>query len=221
MGISSSQTFVLNHSASVRRVHARVNISTFCGNAPAAFGLSTIGVMLVLGVAAPAIAPYEPAVQDVRHLLEGPSAAHALGTDDLGRDTLSRVIFGAQPALFVSFIATGFAVVAGTSLGLAAGYIRGVVDTVLMRVMDGLLAVPMLVVALTITAMVGPSLNAVSLAIGVANIPVFARLARGQTLAVRVFDYVTAARALGAQPTRVMGRHVLPNIIAPIIVQVR
>jgi peptide/nickel transport system permease protein len=189
-------------------------------NGSAIAGLSILGLMLIVAVTAPAIAPYEPARQDTARLLEGPSATHLFGTDDLGRDTLSRVIYGSQPALTVSVVATGFALTIGTALGLIAGYMRGLIDGVLMRLMDGLLAVPMLVVALTITGVAGPSLSTVVVAIGIANVPVFARLARGQTLAVRVLDYVVAARGLGARPLRVVVQHVLPNILTPILVQV-
>jgi peptide/nickel transport system permease protein len=217
---TSSQLLVLDLDRSDRWVIRRMDIGEMWSNGPAIAGLSILGLMLILAITAPAIAPYDPAQQDTTRLLEGPSATHLFGTDDLGRDTLSRVIHGSQPALTVSFIATGFALTVGTALGLIAGYMRGLLDSVLMRVMDGLLAVPMLVVALTITGVAGPSLSTVIVAIGVANVPVFARLARGQTLAVRSLDYVVAARGLGARPIRVVLQHVLPNILTPILVQI-
>jgi peptide/nickel transport system permease protein len=204
------------------RPYPRVAFPTLRGllrTGPGAFGVGCIGLVCVLAVAAPVVARYDPAQQEVRHLLEGPSATHLLGTDDLGRDTLSRLIYGAQPALAVGLIATGLALLVGTALGLVAGYRRGLVDATLMRVMDGLLAVPTLVLALAITSALGPGLANAMLAIGVTGIPVFARLVRGQTLATRGLEYVYAAHLLGASPARVVLRHVLPNILSVIIVQ--
>jgi peptide/nickel transport system permease protein len=175
MAATPSQALVLHVDRSDRWVIRLVNIAEGWSNGPAIAGLSIHGLMLILAATALAIAPYDPALQDTTRLLEGPSATHLFGTDDLGRDTLSRVIYGSQPALTVSFVATGFALTIGTALGLISGYMRGLLDSVLMRVMDVLLAVPMLVVALTITGVVGPSLSTVIVAIGVANVPVFAR----------------------------------------------
>jgi peptide/nickel transport system permease protein len=186
---------------------------------PGAFGLGCIGLICVLALVAPLVAPYDPAHQEVRRLFEGPSATHFLGTDDLGRDTLSRLIYGAQPALAVGIIATGLALLVGTALGLIAGYRRGLVEATLMRIMDGMLAVPTLVLALAITSALGPGIVNAMLAIGVTGIPVFARLVRGQTLAIRGLEYVHAAYLLGASPARVVLRHVLPNIVSTIIVQ--
>jgi peptide/nickel transport system permease protein len=152
-------------------------------------------------------------------MLEGPSATHLLGTDDLGRDTLSRLIYGAQQVLAVGFIATGLALISGTAIGLVAGYKRGVHDTILMTVMDGLLAIPGLVLALAIMSALGPGLTNAMLAIGITGIPVFARLVRGQTVATRNLEFVHAARLIGAGPTRVAVWHVLPNIASAIVVQ--
>jgi len=204
------------------RPYPRVALPTLRGllrTGPGVFGLGCIGLMCVVAVAAPGVAPYDPAQQEVRRLLEGPSAAHLLGTDDLGRDTLSRLIYGAQPALAVGMIATGLALLVGTALGLVAGYRRGLVDATLMRMMDGLLAVPTLVLALAITSALGPGLVNAMLAIGVTGIPGFARLVRGQTVATRTLEYVYAAYLSGASPARIVLRHILPNIVSAIIVQ--
>lgn len=173
---------------------------------------------VLLGLFAPLIMPYGPAQVGVGNILEAPSAAHLLGTDELGRDTLTRVAFGARVSLQVGLIAVGIALVAGTFLGLLAGYVGGFLDSLIMRIMDGLMAFPALVLALGITAVFGPSLSNVMFAIGVTRVPDFARLARGQVLSVRDLDYVQAANAVGASHFRLMFRHILPNIVAPIIV---
>jgi peptide/nickel transport system permease protein len=193
-------------------------------NRLATMRLAQIGGLLVLVVLVAAVlagvaAPYSPTQQDIRNLLRPPSAAHPLGTDELGRDTLTRVMFGAQASLEVGIIAVGISLVVGSALGLVAGYLRGVTDATLMRVMDGLLALPTLVLALAITAMLGPSLNNAMLAIGITGVPIFARLVRGQVLSVRELDFVHAARSLGAGHVRMIGRHILPNVLSPIVVQ--
>ncbi len=184
----------------------------------AVIGGAVITVMVVAAVFAPMVAPYDPTKQDFTNLLQGPSPAHLLGTDELGRDTLSRVIYGARVSLQVGIIAVGLSLIVGGGLGLISGYSGGVVDTVIMRVMDGLLAFPALVLALAITAMLGPNLRNAMIAIGVTGIPSFARLIRGQVLVIRDLEYVQAAHSVGASHGRIMMRHVLPNTIAPIIV---
>ena len=152
---------------------------------PAVVGGAVIAAIVVAAVFAPLVAPDDPTAQDFTSLLQGPSTAHPLGTDELGRDTLSRVIYGARVSLQVGVIAVGLALITGGCLGLVSGYARGAVDTVIMRVMDGLLAFPALVLALAITAMLGPSLRNAMIAIGVTGIPSFARLFRGQVLVIR------------------------------------
>lgn len=185
----------------------------------AGIGAGIVGLVILAALLAPLIAPHDPTQQDTRSLLQGPSTAHPLGTDELGRDTLSRAIYGAQVSLQVGVIAVGISLLVGGGLGLLAGYLRGMTDAVIMRVMDGLLAFPTLVLALAITAMLGPSLSNAMIAIGVTGVPLFARLVRGQVLAVRGLDYIQAARSLGAEHSRIMVRHILPNILAPIVVQ--
>ncbi|MDP9370554.1 MAG: ABC transporter permease [Chloroflexota bacterium] len=182
-------------------------------------GGAVIAAVIIAALLAPVVAPYDPTAQNIPDLLQGPTAGHPLGTDELGRDTLSRVIYGARVSLQVGIIAVGIAMVVGGSLGLISGSAGGVVDTIIMRVMDGLLAFPALVLALGITAMLGPSLTNAMIAIGITGIPSFARLVRGQVLVIRDLEYVQAARSLGATHGRLMLRHMLPNTMSPIIVE--
>jgi peptide/nickel transport system permease protein len=185
----------------------------------AAVGGLIVALVVLAGLGATALAPYSPTQQDIRNILRPPAPGHLLGTDELGRDTLTRVLYGAQASLEVGILAVGISLLVGTALGLLAGYLRGLADASIMRVMDGLLALPTLVLALAITAMLGPSLNNAMLAIGVTGIPIFARLVRGQVLSLRELDYVQAARSLGAGDARIMLGHILPNVMGPIVVQ--
>lgn len=178
-----------------------------------------MGLMIVSAIFAPLIAPYDPVEQDILSLLQGPSLNHLLGTDELGRDTLSRVIYGSRVSLMVGVIAVSISLIIGSALGLIAGYGRGLIDTVIMQIMDALLAFPTLALALAITAMLGPSLNNTMIAIGITGIPAFARLVRGQVLSLRDLDYVQAAQASGGSNYRIVMQHILPNTMAPIIVQ--
>lgn len=185
----------------------------------AGVGLVIVGIVVLTALFAPLLAPYDPTQKNTRNLLKAPTFQHPLGTDELGRDTLSRVIYGARISLEVGIIAVGISLVIGVLLGLVAGYTGGTTDAIIMRIMDGLLAFPALVLALAITAMLGPSLNNVMLAIGITGIPSFARLVRGQVLTTKRLEYVQAAQSVGASDWRLMLRHILPNILAPIIVQ--
>ncbi len=185
----------------------------------AVVGGTVIAAMVIAAVFAPVVAPYDPTAQNFTDLLQGPSLAHPLGTDELGRDTLSRVIYGARVSLQVGVVAVGLSLLVGGFLGLISGYAGGAVDSVIMRIMDGLLAFPALVLALAITAMLGPNLRNAMIAIGVTGIPSYARLVRGQVLVIRDLEYVQAAHSLGASHARTMLRHVLPNTTAPIIVE--
>lgn len=181
--------------------------------------LLILGFVIFLALSADLIAPYDPSFGDYTRITESPSTTHWLGTDDLGRDVLSRLIYGSRVSLQVGLIAIGIAVGTGTTFGVIAGYVGGLVDELIMRVNDALQAFPSLVLALAITAALGPSAVNAMIAIGVVSTPIMARLARGQTLTVRENDYVAAARTLGARPRRIVARHILPNIVAPIIVQ--
>jgi peptide/nickel transport system permease protein len=182
-------------------------------------GLAISAVVMLCALAAPLIAPYDPNEQDYLALTDAPSAAHLLGTDDLGRDVLSRIIYGSRVSLEVALIAVGIAIVVGVSLGLVAGYTGGLVDDVVMRVVDAVQAFPNLILALAITAALGPSIANAMLAIGFVATPGIARLTRGQTLSVREREFIAAARVCGAAPLGIMRKHVWPNVTAPIVVQ--
>jgi len=182
-------------------------------------GLGFIGLLIVSAIAADALAPYKPLEQQMTQRLKPPTAAHLFGTDDFGRDILSRIIYGARISLQVGFVAVGIAGSIGIVLGLLAGYFGGWIDNVLMRMMDVLLAFPAILLAVVIMALLGPSTTNVMIAIGIAYIPVFARVVRGTVLTVKPNDYVEAARAAGASEFRTLTRHVLPGTSGTIIVQ--
>jgi len=185
----------------------------------AAFGLGVLVVLIILAVGADLIAPRQPNLQTYTDVLQPPSAAFLLGTDDLGRDVLSRIIHGSRVSLEVGLISIGLSLVGGVPLGLVAGYFGGRVDDLLMRIMDAMFAFPALVLALAITAALGMGIGNAMIAIGLVQVPVFARLVRGQVLTIRERDYVAAARLLGASSGRIMRDHVWPNVTAPVIVQ--
>ncbi len=182
-----------------------------------------IGGIVVIAVVAcaifaPVFAPYDPDVINVPARLEGPSAEHLFGTDHLGRDVLSRVIFGSRASVLAGFVATSIAVVFGTLFGMLAGYLQGPVDSVIMRVTDALLAFPNLVLMIAFAAVFGAGLGWAMVAIGISSIPNFVRLVRGQILSLRSREFVEASRGIGANHMRVALLHILPNIFAPIIV---
>lgn len=174
--------------------------------------------IIVIAILAPLLAPHDPTAQG-GDALQGPSAAHWLGTDDLGRDITSRVMFGARTSLLVSFGSALFGAVIGLPVGLVAGYLGRWVDAVSMRVIDLLLAIPAVLLALVIIAVLGPGRLNLVLAIGIAAVPEFARLTRASTLSVRERDFVVASRGMGAPTADTMFRTVLPNVLAPITVQ--
>ncbi len=185
----------------------------------ASFGLAVVLLVVFIALTADFIAPYDPNAPQITGVLQPPGGSHLLGTDHLARDVLSRIIFGARVAMLAGLVSVGFALVAGISVGLAAGYWSGLVDDVLMRLVDSLWSFPTLVLALAIAASLGPGLTNAMIAVGVVFTPAFARLVRAQALSVRERDFVTAARLLGAGPLRIMFVHIWPNVTAPIIVQ--
>jgi len=185
----------------------------------AGFGLVVVALVLFVALSADVIAPYNPDQAQQAGVLTPPALAHWLGTDQLGRDVLSRIIHGTRTSVQAGVVSVGFALLAGVSIGLLAGYHGGWIDDVLVLLVDALWSFPTLVLALAIAASLGPGLTNAMLAIGVVFTPIFARLVRGQTLSVRERDFVVAARALGAGPRRIMLRHIWPNVTAPIIVQ--
>ena len=193
-------------------------LKVFLGRGLVVFGLIIILVLLLAALTADLIAPYSPYDQDLRSALAQPSSKHWLGTDALGRDTLSRVIHGTRTSLMVGFVAIGIGATTGMFLGLLAGYYRGMVYVVIMRFMDSLIAFPLIILALVLAALLGGGLKNVMIAIGVGLAPAYARLMCGVVLSIRETDYVTAGRAMGASNVRIMLRHVLPNSFPPLIV---
>jgi peptide/nickel transport system permease protein len=185
----------------------------------ATLGIVVVACVVFLALFAGLLAPLDPIKPDLNRSLEPPGLSHLLGTDDLGRDILSRVIYGARISLLAGVVSVAIAFLGGVGLGVISGYWGGWVDNVIMRLMDSLLSFPAIVLALAIAAAIGAGLTNVMIAIGIVNTPTFARLARGQTLAVRELDYVGAARVLGARDLRIVRVHLLPNIAAPLIVQ--
>lgn len=181
------------------------------------------GVILLLVLAAafaPWIAPYKPAAPDYQHLLAGPSWAHPFGTDAYGRDIFSRVIWGGRISLTVGFVSVALGGFVGVVLGLIAGYVGGWVDSLIMRLADVLLAFPGILLAIGIVAVLGPGVTNVIYAVAVFSVPVFARLVRGSTLALKQTVYVQAARSIGVGPVRIMLRHILPGTLPGVIVYV-
>lgn len=186
------------------------------GFAVLAFGL--LALLAFCALFAPWVAPFDPNAQDYRAVLRGPSAAHWLGTDHVGRDMLSRLIHGSRVALGIGFTAIGLAVLIGGLLGLVAGYARGLVDDAIMRVMDALLSFPSVLLALGIMAALGPGITTIIIAIALADLPMFARITRSQVLSVRERDFVVATRALGAGPMRIVLRHIVPHTTGAVAV---
>ena len=182
--------------------------------------LALTGLILLAGITllAPWLAPYDPTLLDYDHLLESPSVAHLWGTDDLGRDIFSRVLWGGRESLRVSFFGVILAMVGGILVGLVSGFYGGMVDLLIQRIVDIFLAFPSILLVLSIVAALGPNLGTVLIALGISSIPGYSRLVRGSVLSARNFEYVTAARVVGATNRRIMLRHILPNIIAPIII---
>ncbi|HJW49950.1 MAG TPA: ABC transporter permease [Candidatus Limnocylindria bacterium] len=182
-------------------------------------GGAVVLAWLIIAIFAPFLAPYDPIKVNVTDSLIPPGGAHWLGTDDLGRDVLSRVMWGSRVSLSVGVISVSIGLLVGTSLGLAAGYLGGKFDLFIMRGIDALLAFPALILAIAITSALGPQIQNAMIAIGIVAIPAYARLTRGQVLAVRARDYIVAARTIGASPLRIVMRHIFPNIMNTLIVQ--
>jgi len=191
----------------------------FARNRLALAGLVVFAIIVLLAAAAPWVAPYSPVKTDFSAYLRPPGPQHPMGTDDLGRDVLSRIIFGARTSLEAGVISVGLAISAGLPFGLVAGFYRGRLDDVLMRLTDAMLSFPQLILALAVAAVLGPGLAKAMIAIAVVLTPIFMRLMRAQVLTEREREYVTAARALGAADRRIIWRHLLPNSLAPIVVQ--
>ncbi|MBO8127318.1 MAG: ABC transporter permease [Firmicutes bacterium] len=197
----------------------RSALRRFLRNKSALAGLILIAFFVGAAVFAPYIAPYDPLIPDLKNRLAPPSAAHLLGTDYMGRDILSRIIYGARISLRVGLITVSIALVVGTLMGMLAGYYGRIWDTIIMRFTDIMLAFPSTLLAIAIMAILGPKLINAMIAIGVVQIPQFARIVRSSVLSVKEFEYVDAARALGLKNGPIIFKHLLPNSLAPIIVQ--
>jgi peptide/nickel transport system permease protein len=181
-------------------------------------GSSVLLALILVAVFAPVVAPYNPIDRHPAGALKPPSATHIFGTDQLGRDIFSRVVFGTRISLVVGLIAVTIGLIFGSGIGLISGYYSGWIDVVLMRLMEILLAFPFLLLALTIVFILGPNLINVMIALGISSIPDYARLVRGSVLSAREHVYVDAARVVGCRDRTIMWRHILPNVIPPVLV---
>src|SRR6266568_2810328 len=181
--------------------------------------LGVVSSFVLLALLAGAIAPYDPLATSWSAVRKAPSAAHYFGTDEIGRDVLARVIWGARASLLAGVISVSISLAIGVPIGLAAGYIGGWLDMLISRLTDAMLACPFLILAIALAAFLGPSLANAMIAIGIAATPIFIRLTRAQVLSIKVEDYIEAARAVGNSHLRIALRHVFPNIVAPLIVQ--
>jgi peptide/nickel transport system permease protein len=185
----------------------------------AMFGLGFVAFFILIALFAPLIAPYDPLAASFSAVRKAPTLAHLFGTDDIGRDVLSRVIWGTRASLAAGVVSVSIAISLGVPIGMLAGYAGGWVDGVISRFTDAMLACPFLILAIAFAAFLGPNLTNAMIAIGISATPIFIRLTRAQVLAVKVEDYVEAARALGNPHLRIALRHILPNVVAPLIVQ--
>ncbi|MBR0872107.1 ABC transporter permease [Bradyrhizobium tropiciagri] len=185
----------------------------------AVIGLAVISLFILMAVFAPWIVPYDPIATSWSLVRKAPSAQHWFGTDELGRDVLARVVFGARASLLAGVISVGIALAIGVPLGLLAGYRGGFIDALISRITDAMLACPFLILAIALAAFLGPSLGNAMIAIGISATPIFIRLTRGQVLSVKVEDYIEAARAMGNPRWRIALVHILPNILPALLVQ--
>ena len=198
---------------------ARIALRRFLAHRPAIVGLALCLLFITVAVAAPLIAPVSPIATDWSAIRQAPSWGHWMGTDEIGRDELARVIFGARASLLAGVVSVVIAAAIGVPAGLAAGFARGPTDAILSRIVDAMLAIPFLVLAIALAAFLGPNLQNAMVAIGITTAPIFMRVARGATMDVMTHDYIEAARAVGNPAWRVAVRHVMPNIFPPLLVQ--
>ncbi len=204
--------------APVRVNEFRRFLRVFLSRKVVIFGAAIILLLIITAIFAPLFAPYDPYKQDLSNALQGPSKEHLLGTDPLGRDELSRIVYGTRISLLVGIVSVGFAAAIGMLLGLVAGYFGGWINTIIMRFIDALMAIPPIMLALAIAASLGGGLWNVIVSLGISLIPTQARLMRGQVLTVKQADYITAGEVIGASNFRVMLVHIFPNCLPPLIV---
>ncbi|MED4017597.1 nickel transporter permease [Sutcliffiella cohnii] len=216
--IETTTTVPIRHqSGTIRRWSAFYK--RLAKNKAALVGAGVVLVFVILAIFAPLIAPYDPKLVDMPKKLQTPSAEHWLGTDEMGRDILSRLIFGARVSLTVGVLSTLLGAIIGVFLGIVAGYYGRAIDSVIMRFCDVLLAFPGILLALAIVSILGASTTNVIIAIAFFAIPTFARIVRGSTLSVKKLEYIDAIRAMGSSDSRIIFKHILPNVLSPIIVQ--
>ncbi|HJA70363.1 MAG TPA: ABC transporter permease [Candidatus Lachnoclostridium stercoravium] len=189
-------------------------------NKMAIVGLIILIILVFAGTFAHVIAPYDYAAQDLQNAFQHPNAQHLFGTDEFGRDIFSRIIYGARMSLLVGFVSVGIAVIVGGALGAVAGYYGKRIDNIIMRLMDILLAVPQTLLAIAIVAALGTGLVNLMIAVGISSVPTYARIVRASVLTIREEEYIEAARASGTSNTKIIMKHILPNCVAPVIVQV-
>jgi peptide/nickel transport system permease protein len=217
--VSSNNTMALEFGATDRRFSEfRRFWKAFLGRRFVGFGLIVILLLIITAVFAPLLAPYNPYKTDVGHQLAQSSREHLLGTDALGRDTLSRIIYGSRISLMVGIVVVLIAASIGITLGLIAGYGGGITNAIIMRLMDSMMAIPLILLALVIAALLGGGMKNIMIALGIGLIPGYARLMCGQVLSVKENDYIIAARSIGAGNLRIMVVHVLKNCFPPLIV---
>jgi ABC-type dipeptide/oligopeptide/nickel transport system permease subunit len=197
----------------------RQTVSRLVRNKSAMIGFSLLMIIVVACLLAPVIAPEGFNAQNLREKFQEPSLQHIFGTDNLGRDIFSRILYGGRVSLWIGFAATIFSAVFGVIVGLFAGFYGGQVDNVAMRLLDVIMSIPSILLAITIAAALGTGVNSAIIAIGVASVPIFARLTRAPILQVKNEEYIEAAQAINASKVRIMFRHLLPNILSPLIVQ--
>ena len=212
------QVTTSNASPTTARRSPRTLLNRFLTHPQGIIGITILGIVAFSAIFAPWIVTHDPSVLNMPMRMQPPSGEHLFGTDHLGRDVFSRVVYGSRVSMLAGFVATSIAAFFGTVLGLLAGYLEGRFDHVIMRVTDAVLAFPELVLLIAFAAVFGPGLTMAMVAIGIAGIPVFTRLVRGQVLSIRGREYVEATRSLGSSHFRIAARHVLPNVLPPIIV---
>lgn len=209
----------LNKPAIVSESRFREFVTRFMASSSAMIGLCLLIVMIFCAVFAPVLAPYDPYASDLPNSLQAPNAAHLLGTDELGRDILSRILYGARISLLVGIEAVTLALIFGVILGAVAGFYGGKADTIIMGIMDIMLSFPSILLAIAFMTVLGRGLDKAVIAIGIVSIPHYARIVRGSVLSVKENVYIMAARAIGSSDRRLIFVHILPNVLAPIIVR--
>jgi len=185
----------------------------------AMIGLGVVVFFILIAAAAPLVSPYDPLATSWTAVRKAPSVAHLFGTDEIGRDVLARIIWGSRASLLAGLVSVMLALAVGVPIGLVSGYVGGALDALVMRIIDAMLAIPFLILAIALAAFLGPSLSNAMIAIGITQMPIFARLTRGQVLSVKHEDYIEAAHAIGNPQYRVVLRHIFPNIVPPLLVQ--